>query len=107
MPTRTSALRRIGRVIILHDPFFSRTAASRVEHFLLRTTRARYPGSNQSRLATQSSGRLSKLVRKSLRRATGLLARTRVTNQSRHKNHPKKGGVIANLRSRQLSKLSF
>ena len=29
MPTRTSALQRIGRVIILHDPFFSRAAARR------------------------------------------------------------------------------
>jgi hypothetical protein len=32
MPTRTSALRRIGRVIILHDPFFSRAAASEGVH---------------------------------------------------------------------------
>jgi len=52
MPTRTSALRRIGRVIILHDPFFSRAAASEGS-MVVSTVQARGVGLSQRHQGTE------------------------------------------------------
>jgi len=103
---RGKMLQLIRRVIILHDPFFIR-AAAQVGRNPLRTTLAGYPGSNQSLPATRSSDRLLKLGRKSAHRATDLSSQTKAINQSRHKNHLRKGGATENPRLQMLSILSF